>query len=101
MDFAKHVCKGMVYLESKSFVHRLNNRHSLVLKGRKRGRKERGGRVGERRVREEMEGERGAGEEGGEEEKETRGGWGMRERRKRVVRWIILLTSFLTPPSFT
>ncbi len=22
LDFAKHVCKGMVYLESKNFVHR-------------------------------------------------------------------------------
>ena len=24
LDFAKHVCKGMVYLESKNFVHRYN-----------------------------------------------------------------------------
>ena len=30
LDFAKHVCKGMVYLESKSFVHRLDNKHGLM-----------------------------------------------------------------------
>ena len=50
MDFAKHVCKGMVYLESKSFVHRLDNKHGL--KEREEGKREKGERERERERKE-------------------------------------------------
>ena len=75
MDFAKHVCKGMVYLESKSFVHRLNNRHSLNLKGEE-----------ERKKGEREEGRREASQRGdGGRERSGGGGRGGREGNERGV----------------
>ena len=64
MDFAKHVCKGMVYLESKSFVHRLDNKHGL--KEREKGKREKG-------EREREEGKREKGERGRERGRKERG----------------------------